>query len=92
MNFLYTMGESGGGYRSSLRQEQWHSGSPGRMLRVLRRARKQGAATTVLAAFGKEFERNGRLSLEGCGTAGPTEDGNAGFELYAFDKEQEARL
>ncbi len=53
---------------------------------------EQGAATTVLAAVGKEYEGKGRLYLEDCGTAGPTEDGNAGYEPYAFDKEKEARL
>ncbi len=52
----------------------------------------QGAATTLLAAVDKVYEGDGRLYLEDCGTAGPTEDGNAGYKPYAFDKEQEARL
>ena len=53
---------------------------------------EQGAATTVLAAVGKEYEGKGRLYLEDCGTAEPTEDGSAGYMAYAFDEEKEARL
>ena len=53
---------------------------------------EQGAATTALAAVGKEYERKGRLYLEDCGIAGPTEDGSAGYMPYAFDEEKEARL
>ena len=34
---------------------------------------------------------NGGPYLEDCGTTGPTEDGNAGYKPYAFDKEWEAR-
>ena len=53
---------------------------------------EQGAAITVLAAVGKEYEGKGRLYLENSGIAGPTEDGNVGYLSYAFDKEKEARL
>ena len=53
---------------------------------------EQGAATTVLAAVGTEYEKKGMLYLEDCATAQPTESGNAGYMPYAFDKEKEARL
>jgi NAD(P)-dependent dehydrogenase (short-subunit alcohol dehydrogenase family) len=39
---------------------------------------EQGAATTVLAAVGKEFEGKGRLYLEDCAVAGPTTDNMSG--------------
>ncbi|KAK4693809.1 hypothetical protein P7C71_g3654, partial [Lecanoromycetidae sp. Uapishka_2] len=53
---------------------------------------EQGAATSVLAAVGKDYEGKGRLYLEDCDTAGPTKNGDAGYMSYAFDREKEARL
>ena len=38
----------------------------------------------VLAAIGKEYNRNGMLYLEDCGTAGPTEDGYAGMSFMLW--------
>ena len=55
----------------------------------------QGAATTVLAAVGKEFEGKGRLYLEDCEVAKLSEGGDfaaGGYVGHAFDKEKEARL
>ena len=53
---------------------------------------EQGAATSVLAAVGKEYEGTGRLYFEDCGLARPTEDNMSGYAKYAFDKEKEAKL
>jgi NAD(P)-dependent dehydrogenase (short-subunit alcohol dehydrogenase family) len=53
---------------------------------------EQGAATSVLAAVGKEYEGKGRLYFEDCDLARPTEDDENGYAKYAFDKEKEARL
>lgn len=53
---------------------------------------EQGAATTVLAAVGKEFEGKGRLYLENCDVAKPTENEEDGYMPYAFDSEKESRL
>ena len=57
------------------------------------KSHEQGAATTVMAAIGKEYEGKGRLYLEDCDTAEPTkENGEDGYVPHAFDREKEARL
>jgi NAD(P)-dependent dehydrogenase (short-subunit alcohol dehydrogenase family) len=53
---------------------------------------EQGAATSVLAAVGKEYEGKGRLYLNDCETAEAGMKGQNGYVPYAFDKEKEARL
>jgi NAD(P)-dependent dehydrogenase (short-subunit alcohol dehydrogenase family) len=61
---------------------------------------EQGAATSVLAAVGKEYEGKGRVYFEDCDLAGPHGDGkngddvdaNSGYGEHAFDKEKEASL
>ena len=56
---------------------------------------EQGAATTVLAAVGKEYEGKGRLYLENCDTAELAEEGDlwgGGYMAHAFNKEKEGRL
>jgi NAD(P)-dependent dehydrogenase (short-subunit alcohol dehydrogenase family) len=53
---------------------------------------EQGAATSVLAAVGKDYEGKGRLYFEDCDLAPPTENHESGYAAYAFDKEKEARL
>jgi NAD(P)-dependent dehydrogenase (short-subunit alcohol dehydrogenase family) len=53
---------------------------------------EQGAATSVLAALGKEYEGRGRLYFEDCDLSHQTEDNTNGYAKYAFDKEKEARL
>ena len=55
----------------------------------------QGAATTVLAAVGNEYEGKGRLFLEDCDTASESGSGGSsegGHSAYAFDNGKEARL
>ena len=57
---------------------------------------EQGAATTVLAAVGKDWEGKGRVYLEECREGEPVKEGysvvDPGYEKYAFDHEKEARL
>jgi NAD(P)-dependent dehydrogenase (short-subunit alcohol dehydrogenase family) len=53
---------------------------------------EQGAATSVLAAVGKEYEGKGRLYFEDCDLALETKNNESGHAKYAFDKEKEARL
>jgi hypothetical protein len=58
---------------------------------------EQGAATTVLAAIGKEYDGRGGLYLEDCGEWGPVKGGkytvlDGGYEEHAFDEEGEERL
>jgi NAD(P)-dependent dehydrogenase (short-subunit alcohol dehydrogenase family) len=57
---------------------------------------EQGAATTVFAAIGKEWEGRGGKYLEDCGEAGPGEnDGNVmgwGWVEQTYDEAEEARL
>lgn len=57
---------------------------------------EQGAATSVLAAVGKDFEGRGRVYLENCGEGGPllTEPTptTPGYSPHAFDEEAEDRL
>ncbi|KAI9645369.1 hypothetical protein NHQ30_006106 [Ciborinia camelliae] len=61
---------------------------------------EQGAATTVLAAIGKEFESKGGVYLENCEVAGlyPSDRGHdhfpdvPGYAKHAFDEEKEYKL
>jgi NAD(P)-dependent dehydrogenase (short-subunit alcohol dehydrogenase family) len=55
----------------------------------------QGAATTMTAAFGKEWEGKGGVYLEDCQEAGPMPEGGTmavGVSPWAFDPEGEKRL
>ncbi len=52
----------------------------------------QGAATTVLAAVGKEFEGTGRCYLVDCERVPEDKRGDEGVAPWAFDKEKEGRL
>jgi len=56
------------------------------------KSEEQGAATSVLAAVGKEFDGRGRLYFEDCDIALPTTTGESGYGKHAFDKEKESRL
>ena len=53
---------------------------------------EQGAATSVLAAVGKEYEGKGRLYLDDCDTAAAAVDGGNGYGTHAFDEEKEGKL
>jgi NAD(P)-dependent dehydrogenase (short-subunit alcohol dehydrogenase family) len=55
---------------------------------------EQGAATSVLAAVGKEYEGKGRLYLNDCATADPSSGGDGGNQVstWAFDEDKEKRL
>lgn len=53
---------------------------------------EQGAATTILAAVGKDFEGKGRLYLEDCAVTELTTDNMSGHAAWAFDEEKEERL
>ena len=76
-------------YISAEMMAQWKS-NPG--VDNLLKSTEQGAATSVLAAVGKEYEGKGRLYFEDCDLAPPTEDNENGYAKHAFDKEKEARL
>lgn len=55
----------------------------------------QGAATTMVAAVGKEWEGKGGVYLEDCQEAIPTPpggEGPIGFAAHAFDMEKESKL
>lgn len=55
----------------------------------------QGAATTMTAAFGKEWEGKGAVYLEDCQEAGPIPEGGilaVGVAPHAFDSEGEKKL
>ncbi len=55
----------------------------------------QGAATTMTAAFGKEWEGNGGVYLEDCQEADPVPEGGTlaiGAAPHAFDPEGEKKL
>lgn len=58
----------------------------------------QGAATSVYAALGKEWEGKGALYLADCAAQGPFKGGEAlgtgdeGFAEWAFDEEAEEKL
>jgi NAD(P)-dependent dehydrogenase (short-subunit alcohol dehydrogenase family) len=57
---------------------------------------EQGAATTVFAAIGKQWEGKGGIYLAECAEADPSEDESnefgSGYAKHAFDKENEGRL
>lgn len=53
---------------------------------------EQGAATSVLAAVGKDYEGQGRLYLADCETRETEGDGDKGYSKWAFDEEKETRL
>lgn len=55
---------------------------------------EQGAATTILAALGREWEGKGGKYLEDCRVARfePLIPGSAGVKEYAYDQEKEERL
>jgi NAD(P)-dependent dehydrogenase (short-subunit alcohol dehydrogenase family) len=65
-------------------------------LRPNLKSAEQGAATTVLAAVGKEWSSKGGRYLENCAEAGPGEDdGNVfgrGYVRHTYDEENETRL
>ena len=69
--------------------EQWKAAPETKMFM---KSTEQGAATTVLAAVGKEYEGKGRLYLDDCETAEEGMKGQSGYAAYAFDREKEARL
>ena len=56
----------------------------------------QGAATTVLAAVGKDYEGVGGMYMEDCGIATPLPDdppmGSPGYKPWAYDPEGEKQL
>jgi len=56
----------------------------------------QGAATTVLAAVGKDYEGVGGVYMEDCGVSPPLPEdapmGSPGFKAWAYDPEGERRL
>jgi NAD(P)-dependent dehydrogenase (short-subunit alcohol dehydrogenase family) len=68
--------------------EKWKT--PETLLHI--KSLEQGAATSVLAAVGKEYEGKGRLYLDNCETAKEGAKGSEGYAPHAFDKEKEARL
>jgi hypothetical protein len=55
----------------------------------------QGAATTITAALGREWEGKGGVYLEDCQEAGPLPEGGTlavGVAPHAFDPEGEKKL
>jgi len=67
---------------------QWKNAETEKMIK----STEQGAATSVLAAIGKEYEGKGRLYMHDCETMEETTTGLGAYAPYAFDKEKEARL
>lgn len=57
---------------------------------------EQGAATTVLAAVGKEFQGRGGIYMEDCAVAEEWKEGDSvfagGYAKFAFDEENETKL
>ncbi|KAH7140235.1 hypothetical protein B0J13DRAFT_676622 [Dactylonectria estremocensis] len=57
---------------------------------------EQGAATTIWAAIGKQWEGNGGKYLSDCAEAEPIKDGDSpfgsGYAKHAYDPESEGRL
>ena len=58
---------------------------------------EQGAATTILAAIGKDYHNKGGIYLEDCGEWGLNANpsmtpGQRGHVAHAFDPEKEAQL
>lgn len=62
------------------------------------RSPEQGAATTVWAAIGKEWESRGGKYLADCQESGPIKEGDGaffsttGYAPFAYDVEKEDRL
>lgn len=72
--------------------EQWASSE---FSRKYGKSTAQGAATTMTAAFGKEWEGKGGVYLEDCQEAGPVPDGGTlavGVAPHAFNPEGERAL
>ena len=72
--------------------KQWSSSEPAQKYG---KSPAQGAATTMTAAFGKEWEGNGGVYLEDCQEAGPIPEGGTlavGVAPHAFDPEGEKKL
>lgn len=72
--------------------KQWGSSEPSRKYG---KSPAQGAATTMTAALGKEWEGKGGVYLEDCQEAGPIPEGGTlavGVAPYAFDPEGEKNL
>ena len=80
------------GLQKYIPEETWEQWRARPNIENIVKSNEQGAATTVLAAVGKEYEGKGRLYLEDCDTGVPTEGWNAGYTPYAFDEEKEGRL
>jgi len=76
-------------YVSEEKMKEWKA-TPG--VDKFMKSAEQGAATTVLAAVGGEFEGVGRVYLENCSVAGQTVTGMEGWVPHAFDREKEGRL
>lgn len=72
--------------------KQWGSSEPAQKYV---KSPAQGAATTMTAAFGKEWEGKGGVYLEDCQEAGPIPEGGTlavGVAPHAFDLEGEKKL
>ncbi|KAI0870735.1 NAD(P)-binding protein [Hypoxylon argillaceum] len=72
--------------------KQWGSSEPSRKYG---KSPAQGAATTMTAALGKEWEGKGGVYLEDCQEAGPIPEGGilaVGVAPHAFDPEGEKKL
>lgn len=63
-------------------------------LRLSIKSPEQGAATTVWAAIGKEWEGKGGKYLNDCTVAGTPKDGevNLGYAPHAYDEEAAKKL
>jgi NAD(P)-dependent dehydrogenase (short-subunit alcohol dehydrogenase family) len=72
--------------------KQWGSSEPAQKYMM---SPAQGAATTITAAFGKEWEGKGGVYLEDCQKAGPIPEGGTlavGVAPHAFNPEGEKQL
>ncbi|KAH7411380.1 WW domain-containing oxidoreductase [Cadophora sp. MPI-SDFR-AT-0126] len=72
--------------------DQWKS-TPG--VDNMMKSEEQGAATSVLAAVGEDFEGVGRIYLADCAIELPkaeAKEGQYGYAPWAFNKESEAKL
>ena len=69
--------------------------STGEAVQKFWKSTAQGAATTMVAAIGKEWEGKGGVYLEDCQEAiltPPGGEGTIGFAAHAFDPEKETKL
>lgn len=79
-------------------QEQWAQWGTDPAIPPIMKSTEQGAATTLLAAIGKDYEGVGGRYLEDVGEWGPLQKSQAtsvvdvGYETWAFDPEKEERL